>query len=389
MAWNRHVFRSEFGLELEQIFQDFDCNPSGSGTVAQVHRAWLRKNGLEVAVKICHPHIEEHIERDLQLMKIMAEVAHLIPLFKNLNLPEEVVYFSQMMRQQLDLRREAYALDHFSRNFLYWKNVHVPVPVYPFVSSHVLTETFATGTTVSAFSCDSLEETLTGPEREVWTLVKTQIATIGLQSFLQMLLWDNFVHADLHPGNILVRFANRKGKVYWSDCPSKELVHLIIQEDLIPQLVYLDTGLVTQLSRRDFQNFNDLFTALVLHGDGYRAGQLIIERCPMPYRARVVDPDGFCQSMDKIIQPIFRNVSLKLKSFAIAPVIFQVFDLVRDHRVHLDGSFTNLVMSFACVEGLGRQLSPDLNLIPFLASAALQYLVTNVAFKIDQIRDNL
>lgn len=381
MNWNRHVLKCEFGRELEDIFVDFDPEPIGSGTVAQVHRAKIKATGEDVAVKICHPRITEKINDDLLLMKVMAELISPLPIFKWLNLGEELGYFSKIMRQQLDLRHEGYTLAHFARNFVWWRSVHIPSPVYPFISQKVLVETFAAGTTVGAFAKADFKKTLTPVEAEVWSVTCKEIATIGLQSFLQMLLWDNFVHADLHPGNILVRFKRPNGTIAHAGPPTKELVHQIVNEDLSPQIVYLDTGLITQLSRKDFGNFNDLFIALVLKGDGYKAGQLVIERSPVKH-STVIDPEGFCREMDQIVRPIFKDISMELGRFAIGPVLFRVFELVRAHHVRLDGSFTNLIMSFVCVEGLGRQLAPDLNLIPYLGRAALQYLVTNVAHKI-------
>lgn len=378
MAWNRYIFAREFGRPLEQVFASFDVQPVGSGTVAQVHRATLRTSSRPVAVKICHPHIGERIVRDLQVMALVAVL--LDPLAPWLNLPEEVRYFSRIMKEQLDLRHEAYTLDHFARNFVTWRTVHVPLPIYPFVSSSVLTETYASGTSISQFTGPhgDPEDELVPVERAV----KRQLAITGLSTFLQMLLWDNFVHADLHPGNILVRFVDRHGSVVWTEGPSEELLRRIRRDRLIPQLVYLDTGLITTLGRRDRDNFNDLFTALVLRGDGHQAGRLIIERSPRD-RTTVRDPDGFCRHLDELIRPLFREAaSLDLKRLALGPTLFRVFDLVREHQVLLDGSFTNLIMSFVCVEGLGRALAPDLNLIPMLVKGALQYLVTEAAHRV-------
>ena len=378
MSWNQFLFQKEFGRSLEDIFETFDPIPIGSGTIAQVHRATLRAKehtGRQVAVKISHPHIAERIDRDLQLINMIAIL--LDPLFPSLNLSEEARYFSIMMHQQLDLRHEAYTLDHFSRNFATWRNVHVAIPIYPFVSYSILTETLAFGTSIGKF-IGSWDPACARHERKI----KRDLAYTGLSSFLQMLLWDNFIHADLHPGNILVRFIDRKGMVRWSDAPSAQLCELLDREQLTLQLVYLDTGLVTQLSRRDRKNFDDLFLALVLHGDGHLAGRLLIERSPVSMRS-VKDPEGFCRSLDALVRPIFRS-ALELHQFALGPVLFQVFELVRIHNIRLDGSFTNIVMSFICMEGLGRELAPDLNLIPLLARGALRYLVSTAAIKVQE-----
>lgn len=378
MAWNRYIFAREFGRPLEQVFESFESQPIGSGTVAQVHRATLRADGRPVAVKICHPHIDERIGRDLQIMSLAATLLN--PLAPWMNLPEEVRYFARIMREQLDLRHEAYTLDHFARNFATWRTVHVPLPIYPYISPSVLTETYASGTSIGQFT--DPHNKYTSELASVERAMKRQLAITGLSSFLQMLLWDNFVHADLHPGNILVRFVDRHGNVAWTEGPDEELWRRVQRDHLIPQLVYLDTGLITTLSRRDRDNFNDLFMALVLRGDGYQAGRLIIERSPRD-RGTARDPDGFCRRLDGLIRPLFREAtSLDLKRLSLGPTLFRVFDLVREHQVLLDGSFTNLVMSFVCVEGLGRALSPDLNLIPMLVKGALQYLVTEAAHRV-------
>lgn len=385
MAWNRRLFRRDFGVDLEDVFAEFDLEPVGSGTIAQVHRARLKENGLEVAVKISHPGIDQLITRDLTLLLAVSRVLDSLPVLRWLNLGEEMRQFSVLMRQQLDLRYEAYTLGHFARNFSTWRTVHVPTPIPSLVSSGVLTETFVHGTSVGKFAARSFDHQLTEAELEVWTHVKKQLASVGLNSFLQMVLWDNFVHADLHPGNIMVRFVDLRDKrnpVKWSGPPSVELVHKIVNEDLEPQIVYLDTGLVTRLSRKDFRNFSDLFVTLVLRTDGVRAGELMIDRSPPRYQREVIDREGFCRALNEIVHPMFRDLQMDLGRFAMGSALIGVFDLVRKHHVHLDGAFTNLVMSFICVEGLGRQLAPDLNLLPFLARGALQYLATNVAFSI-------
>lgn len=388
MSWNRYLIRTELGHELEDIFDAFEERPLGSGTIAQVHRAILRTGqytGLPVAIKLAHPHIEQHIERDLQLLRLGASLIH--PLVPWLNLPEEVSYFTTMMRQQLDLRHEAYTLDHFGRNFMTWKTVSVPVPIYPYVTTSILTETLAEGTSIKDFLP---ELHLKVNKVDCPESIRKDLAYTGFAALLQMLLWDNFVHADLHPGNILVRFVERRtGQVHWSGPPSKELTELFEKEGhywlrnrIIPQLVFLDTGLVTQLGRRDQKNFDDLFMALILRGDGYSAGRLLIERSPA-CQEQVIGAEEFCQQLDLLVRPIFRE-ALELRNFALGPVLYRVFDLVREHRVRLDGAFTNLVMSFLCMEGLGRSLAPDFNLIPMLARGALQYLVTTAALRVQE-----
>lgn len=365
LAWSREAFRRSFGVGIESIFSEFDPEPLGSGSVAQVHRAVM--HGDEVAVKILHPHVHELFHVDLQLLATAARCLHAIPTFTWLHLPEEIAYFSRAMQQQLDLRYEAYTLSRFGRNFASSSAVAFPRPLLS--SQEVLVESLETGLPIGFFT----QAACSDPE---WPAIKEEIALGGLRAFMQMLLWDNFVHADLHPGNVLVKFPGYKG-----DITDPEALCRAYRVGCHPTLVFLDTGLVTELSRRDFTNFTDLFKALVFKADGALAGQLIIERGPPGAATQVLDPPGFYSGMDSLVAPVFSKSSalMHLESFAISPLIFKTFDLVRQHHVRLEGAFTNLVMSLACIEGIGRDLSPQLNLRPLLLSAGLQYLASNIA----------
>jgi aarF domain-containing kinase len=265
-SWTRNVVRRNFGTELEAIFENFDEVPIGSGSVAQVHRARTR-DGLDVAVKVLHPNATELFQVDLELLNLLANVAHRIPAFTWLHIPEELAYFRSAMHQQLDLRFEAYTLAVFRRNFSHSRTVAFPEPIAS--TKEVLVESFEEGLPISFFTQNKSDD-------PTWSKMKNEIARCGLESFLQMLLWDNFVHADLHPGNMLIKFPH---------CPSElprtcEEACLAYSQGYKPTLVFIDTGLITELSSRDFTNFTDLFKALVLRADGYLAGRLILDRGP-------------------------------------------------------------------------------------------------------------
>lgn len=233
------------------------------------------------------------------------------------------------------------------------------------------------------------------------------MAVGGFRSFMQMLLWDNFVHADLHPGNIMIGFVRDplegwnpllKRLAIGAGVIGRFLQRIVTPGPLPPdplqpiitdardphahaQLVYLDCGLVSQLGPRDFQNFTDLFKCLVLEGDGVKAGQMIIERSPQP---GVIDADGFCEQLSELlVKPVFKPTTLvtrsRLNTLRLDRILNELFRLCREHRVRLDPAFTNLVMSLLCVEGLGRKLAPEMDLKPLLAEAALQFLVRDIS----------
>ena len=397
-SWNCKIIEMAFGPSekssqtavsmLDSIFESFDPNPIGSGSVAQVHRALLR-DGTLVAVKILHPSVEEQITGDLNLITFAANLCDsLFPsIFGWLALPEEARHFRQMMMMQLDLRFEAYTLGRFSRNFASSKDgIIFPRPIPGLSSRNVLVETLEPGLPIRYFTQTDIESQVKLENIPIWHSIRRNLAMTGLKSFLQMVLWDNFVHADLHPGNLLVHLPPSLSSRDPCQINPNEICELFAHEQ--PRLVFLDTGLVTELAWRHYRDFADLFVTLVVHADGYAAGRLLIDRGPERYRPMIIDPDGFCRAIQKLAEPIFdirnRAAVMSLGKFSISTILLKVFDLVREHHVRLDPAHANLVMSMVCIEGLGRELEPDLNILPSMIQAGLQYLATSVVHTVSE-----
>ena len=254
MDWNGRVVRDQLGGDISTLFKSFDAIPIGSGSIAQVHRAVLW-DGVEVAVKIAHPSIRERIERDLLVIGFVARVLDVVlPGARWIGFPEQAALFADIMRRQLDLRYEAYALHRFSRNFRWFKR-SIGFPTVYQATPDILVEALQTGWPVNALVKMGNDDTHT-------MQIKRQVARIGLGAFLQMLLWDNFVHADLHPGNIFIDLPPT------SNQPAKHDLVGALASSSHPRVCFIDAGLVTELHPRDFDNFTDLFIAMVMHGDG-------------------------------------------------------------------------------------------------------------------------
>ncbi|KAK9483286.1 ABC1 family-domain-containing protein [Lipomyces starkeyi] len=394
----RAVVEAFNGERFENIFEEFIERPLGIGAIAQVYRAKLSPNILQsvppkdrdnawVAVKVLHPSVESRVHRDLQIMSFFATVLNWIPTIEWLSLPDEVDKFGEMMRQQLDLRIESMNLAIFRQNFTHRDGIHFPVSYSALLpnmnSKRVLIEEY-----VPAIPMAKLLQL--PPEGRVQ--MEQEIADMGLNAFLNMLIIDNFVHADLHPGNIMVRFVKvrklrerlmqQDGKLsgLWNRDTSydveatnkitdelrslndpvefrKELVRLD-EDGYRPQIVFLDAGLVTELNAVNRRNFLDLFTALATF-DGYRAGELMCERSRTP--ATVIDAEVFALKMQRLL------LSIKSKTFAlgnikISDVLNEVLTMVRTHHVRMEGDFVNVVISVLLLEGIGRRLDPNLDI---------------------------
>ncbi|XP_010260692.1 PREDICTED: probable serine/threonine-protein kinase abkC isoform X2 [Nelumbo nucifera] len=282
-AFTKRTIESAFGRKLPEIFEDFEEEPVASGSIAQVHKASLRfrypgqqVKPIVVAVKVRHPGVGEAIRRDFMIINLVAKISNFIPTLKWLRLDESVQQFAVFMMSQVDLAREAAQLNRFIYNFRRWKDVSFPRPLYPLVHPAVLVETYEQGENVSHY----VDET-EGNNR-----VKSALAHIGTHALLKMLLVDNFIHADMHPGNILVRVAENKStpkRIFKSK----------------PHVIFLDVGMTTELSKNDRVNLLEFFKAVALR-DGRTAAECTLrlskqQSCP--------NPEAFIEGWQRKLDP--------------------------------------------------------------------------------------
>ena len=246
-----------------------------------------------------------------------------------------------------------------------------------------------------------------------------------------MLILDNFVHTDLHPGNIMVKFTkplrllenirNRffheqltgSGNISSSifdplaNSDSDKIVSTLLQlrnkpaqwhaelerlhrAGYIPEIIFLDAGLVTVLSATNQRNLLDLFHSLV-EFDGFHVGQLMIERSRSPELA--LDPDIFALKIEHVILDVKRK-TFSLGQITSSDLLSRVLKNVRKHHVKLEGDFTNVIVSFLILEGVGRQLNPNLDIfsrtLPILRQlGGLMASQENMGMKEDMPRGHL
>ncbi|KAL8932782.1 MAG: hypothetical protein Q9211_006128, partial [Gyalolechia sp. 1 TL-2023] len=410
-ATKRTIVRAFNGRPFDEIFDEFQEKPLGVGAIAQVYKAKLkpdlaafgdddmepdppnlrqrmRKNvdvlvkstpqrvpSSYVAIKVLHPKVERVVRRDLKIMAFFASTINAIPTMEWLSLPNEVVQFGEMMRLQLDLRIESANLTMFRKKFKDRTTAWFPYPYASYTTRQVLIEEFAQGIPLAAFLEDG------------GGVFQQEIADEGLDAFLHMLLIDNFIHADLHPGNIMVRFYKPEqlslalGRHKESPTPENSTdvteevlqqlrphrhspqawqaqLQKIDQEGYRPQLIFIDTGLVTALNEKNRTNFLDLFKAIA-EFDGYRAGHLMVERCRQP--DAVIDAEVFALKMQHLVLGV-KSKTFALGNIKIGDVLNEVLTMVRAHHVRMEGDFVNVVISILLLEGIGRSLDPGLDL---------------------------
>ncbi|KAG1757126.1 hypothetical protein EDB19DRAFT_1655993 [Suillus lakei] len=389
----KQVIERALERPFDEVFEVFDENPIGVGAIAQVYRATLKHDLIppsylgpkrqtkspagslapvilqdpppsvptaSVAIKVLHPRVAKDIAHDLSIMAFFARIITLFPGMQWLSLPEEVSVFGEMMRRQLDLRIEAENLLTFENNFAS-RNVPVsfPRPLKTFSTADLLVEEYENALRMEYFLKNG-----GGPFDE-------QLAT-------NMLLLDNFVHSDLHPGNIMIKFTKPPTtrdllmSIYSSFFLQKGSTEVLVERPLESDEIVARLRSLRH-SRDEWQeelkisseqgyipeiNFLDLFRA-VAEFDGYRAGQLMVERCRTPELA--IDTETFALKMQHIVLSIKRK-TFSLGQIKISDILTDVLTAVRQHHVKMEADFINTVISILLLEGIGRQLDPSLDL---------------------------
>ncbi|XP_027346008.1 ABC1 family protein YPL109C, mitochondrial-like isoform X1 [Abrus precatorius] len=344
-SYTKKSIERAFGRKISEIFEDFEEVPVASGSIAQVHRASLKyrypgqlAKPQVVAVKVRHPGVGESIRRDFAIINLVAKSSKFIHALNWLRLDESVQQFAVFMMSQVDLAREAAHLSRFIYNFRRWRDVSFPKPVYPLVHPAVLVETYENGECVSHYV-----DELHGHEG-----IKSALAHIGTNALLKMLLVDNFIHADMHPGNILVR--------------SKPQRRLFKSK---PHVIFLDVGMTAELSGSDRVNLLEIFKAVACR-DGRTAAECTLklskqQNCPNPkaFVEEVEESFTFWGTPEgDLVHP--------------AECIEQLLEKVRRHKVNIDGNVCTVMVTTLVLEGWQRKLDPGYDVMHTLQTLLLK-----------------
>ncbi|CAG8467290.1 8907_t:CDS:2 [Diversispora eburnea] len=366
----KRIIEEEFKRSFHEVFSTFEKQPIGIGAIAQVYKATIRseivtksffdneddpfdhskkdyKYNNTVAVKVLHPRAEKAIHRDLKILMVLSKIINAIPTMKWLSLPEEVTKFGEMMHGQLDLHIEAENLLEFRKNFKSRRSVKFPKPIMEYTTKNVLIEEFEEGFPIQFF----LEQG--------GGIYDHMISYIGLHAFLvkssDLSFNEDEMDEERDSREALARLMRyRHDKKLWSE----ELLKMY-NEGYQPKVIFIDTGLVTKLNLENRRNFLDLFRA-VAEFDGYRAGKLMIERCKTP--DLVIDGEIFSLKMQHLVLKV-KTLTLQLGKIRISDILTTVLTMVRNHHVKLEGDFINVIISILLLEGIGRQLDPQMDLL--------------------------
>ncbi|CAD8076393.1 unnamed protein product [Paramecium primaurelia] len=398
--YTKKQFEDEFKQKIEDVFDSFDKNPIASGSIGQVHIAY--KNGVKYAVKVRHPRIVEKLELDLKILYIISNIlSSTQQIFRRLAMPVTFQEFSVTLMNQADLSFEAKNLQIFEQKFKDSKNVIFPKILKEYVSKSVIVETFEEGVSLSDFM--KLERTR---EHRV-------AANLGLKAFYKMLIYDNFIHADLHSGNILVRikdndtskfdqFKNMLEEGFYDlvEYAAEQIVPLfekfvlkkplkisILEKEKIfdeqqfwnflrqtnynqknLDLIFIDPGMVTILNQNDRINFIKIIMFVALR-QPKECGQLMLSLAS--YNTQLKEEKK--QKFLKDIEDLFGEVcNAPLAKMDLGLIFKGMLEILRSNGLAVEGHFATLLTNMMILEGIGKELDPKINIVSKAASFLLQ-----------------
>ncbi|HWI13279.1 MAG TPA: ubiquinone biosynthesis regulatory protein kinase UbiB, partial [Burkholderiales bacterium] len=307
-----------YGRPVEEVFKRFDREPIASASVAQVHLAEL-PDGTEVAVKVLRPGIGTIIAHDLALLDTGASLLESVwPEGRRLKPHEVVAEFARHLENELDLMREAANASQLRRNFETSPLLLVPEIYWDYCTTEVMVMQRMHGT----------------PVNQVAALVAQgidipRLARAGVEIFFTQVFRDGFFHADMHPGNI---FVTPEG-----------------------QYIALDFGIMGTLTEVDKHYLAQNFLAF-FRRDYHRVAVTHIESGWAPPNTPVDDFEGAIRA---VCEPVFDR---PLKQISFGRVLLRLFQTSRRFNIEVQPQLVMLQKTLLNVEGLGRQLDPDLDL---------------------------
>lgn len=325
----------------------------------------IRRGGQkrEVAVKVRHPGVVDALTRDFEILVWMAGLSKSIKWLEPLQLENTIQQFGVHMLQQVDFRHEADNLDKFRKSFLLMPAISFPTPIPGLATEEILVETYEEGVSIASY--------LLSPEADKEMLGSEQnktLAGLGVKTLFKMLIDDNFLHADLHPGNILVRLPNGVAHTLSSivrgnaSTSLKDLADVDGEStstlsDASPEIIILDTGLATRLTPFHQASLAKMFHAIVTW-DGSTVADSILSFADN-VKANV-DYTDFRADIAKAVDQ-FSSTTPRAGECMGA-----IFETVQKYHLCLDPNVMIAVVTVMVLEGWQWRLDPTVNILDYL-----------------------
>ena len=316
------IMENAYGKSIREVFSRFDDEPFAAASIAQVHTAALQ-DGTEVIVKVLRPGVRQLIERDLDVMYAIAALADKYwEHGKRLRPLELIAEYEKTVINELDLMREGANTAQLQRNFEGSDLLYVPKVYWDYCRAEVLVQERIYGIPISDMTA----------LRNAGTNIQV-LAENGVEIFFTQVFRHNFFHADMHPGNIFVQV----------DDPEK------------PRYAAVDFGIVGTLSPDDHQYLAGNFLAF-FDRDYHKIAKLHLDSGWVPAGTRIDELEAAVRS---VCEPIFNK---PLSEISFAQVMIRLFETARRFDMEIQPQLILLQKTLFNIEGLGRELYPQLDL---------------------------
>ncbi|MBK5965826.1 ubiquinone biosynthesis regulatory protein kinase UbiB [Thiocystis minor] len=343
----RALIEKAWGCSVDAVLDEFDPIPLASASIAQVHTGRL-KDGTEVVVKVLRPGIERTIGQDLGLMYTVAQLAERYWKEGRRLRPIEVVReYEKTIYDELDLQREAANASQIRRNWVNSEMLYIPEVYWDWTRPNVMVMERIYGTPVSDVATLKAQG-----------VSMKQLGERGVEIFFTQVFRDNFFHADMHPGNIFVEPSGR--------------------------YISIDFGIVGTLTTEDQRYLAENLLAF-FERDYRRVAELHVESGWVPHGTRV---DEFESAIRTVSEPIFEK---PLAEISFGHFLVRLFQTARRFNMEIQPQLVLLEKTLLNIEGLGRQLYPELDLWTTAKPYMERWMKDQIGFKglFDRTKRNL
>ena len=317
----KKIVVSELGDSIENIFESFDEEPLAAASLAQVHSAVL-KNGNQVVIKVLRPNIEKRVKRNLRLLKAAAKIfSYLYKESYRLKPNDVVLDYQSTIMKELDLRLEASNTNLTRKNFIDSNELYIPEVYWDLTTSKVMVLE-----KIDGIPCTDIEQI------EKHGIDKKLLAENGVMIFLNQVFRDNFFHADMHPGNIFVSKTNIENPGYIAvDCA--------ITGSLSNEERYILARMLQSVLKQNYKNLANLFISSGWVNSSTNSIELE-------------------NTLRACCEPIFEK---PLSEIEFGKLLLYLFQSTRQYGLSLQTSLVLLQKTLIHIEGMGRQIYPDLD----------------------------
>ncbi len=337
----QEILNTAYDKSIDQIFKKIDDEPLAAASIAQVHSAKL-PDGKDVIIKILRPNIQVQIEKDISALYIIARSLENFWSESEQVKPTEIVKeYEKTIINELNLKREAANAARLKKNFSKSEMLYVPEIYWDYCRANILVQERIYGTPIR--DIDKLKKQKTN--------IKA-LAENGVEIFFTQVFRHNFFHADMHPGNIFVQ----------------------IEDPNFPKYAAVDFGIIGTLTKDDQYYLAENFLAF-FEGDYNKIAQLHVDSGWVPSETRV---DEFEIAIRTVCEPIFNK---PLSDISFANVLISLFNTARQFNMEVQPQLILLQKTLFNIEGLGRQLYPELDLWKTAYPVLKEWMNEQIGFK--------